>query len=328
MAPTPSASVVSVKPAFTGCRRYVGTVGKSPVVVELMISDSSNSCTGSYYYRHRGESLALQAVHFRPNQPVSLRETVDGVPTGSWQATQTIGPTLTGTWQSANGSRRLPFALQEDYTDAVRYEIRAYKATDEACDAIGRQDTSSISVEYIVFTSDGPLRSTKPEEAMQADLDDCAASESHIEVGLNDHCLFSYKEYSEIFYYGTAHPNHSISTTTYDLHTGRALQLSDLLWPGYEKPLRQLLTTVLLTDPGYEGADWHWLENKEDTLQLAPLPGSGFLVTPTGIHFQYSDYEICAYVIGMPEVVIPYSRLRALIRTDGPLASLLQSSKR
>lgn len=273
----------------------------------------------------------LQAVHFKPDQSVSLRETGDGTPTGYWQARQTIGPTLTGTWQSADGSRRLPFSLQEDYTDAVRYEIKEYEATGEDCEPYsGETKTASINANYVVFTGDGLLPRTNSEEeaAMRPAPESCAASEVTIEVGLNDYYLFSYKEYSETFYYGTAHPSHGISTTTYDLHTRRKLELSDLLRPDYEKPLRQLLTTVLLTDPAYEGTDWHWLEDESDTLQLAPLPGSGFLLTPTAIHFQYSDYEICAYVTGRPEVVIPYSRLHALARPNGPLAPLLRNGKK
>ena len=46
-----------------------------------------------------------------------------------------------------------------------------------------------------------------------------------------------------------------------------------------------------------------------------------------GIKFQFNPYEAGAYVLGAPEVFIPYSEIREIIHDDSPLWKLLNNSQ-
>jgi len=130
-----SAPAVPAAP-YIGYHRYRGTVGGRPVLLELLVDSSQDfstkglRCEGSYFYeRLAGGDLILKApAPYRPGQPLRLLED----PTGTWQATQPLGPGLSGIWTSRAG-RHLLFVLREDYHDAVRYEILTSHACGPAC---------------------------------------------------------------------------------------------------------------------------------------------------------------------------------------------------
>ena len=46
-----------------------------------------------------------------------------------------------------------------------------------------------------------------------------------------------------------------------------------------------------------------------------------------GIKFQFNPYEAGAYVLGAPEVFIPWSEIRDIIRDDSPLGNMLKYSQ-
>lgn len=344
----PDSVVAVASPAISpGYRRYVGTVGRLPVVLELTLDDS---CVGNYYYQHRGEPLALAAVRFRPGRPLVLRELANDKLTGYWRTAQPAGPVLSGTWESADGHRRLPFRLREDYASALRYEVGELAAQgSEACGVYEDQsDTASYQAAYINVLAGGASAAVRrrlqqalgppvPEKQLQAYVEakaeehSCSRHGEALTVTLNQDYLFAFAVYSDDFGFGAAHPIHELGGLAYSLRTGRQLTLADLLRPGYETPLRQLITRALLTDPEYAGITrsnaWRWPNETDEAEPLAPLPGGGFILYPTGIDFQFSDYEICAYGDGMPSVTLPYAQLRPLARPNGPLAPLLQRAR-
>lgn len=125
----PATAVVPGRP-FVGYHRYRGTVGGQAVVVELTVEPpafgDSASCQGTYYYEQHGAALQLNnPAGSLFTAPLRLAEsrTHDQPAVAYWQATQPVGPVLTGTWTSADQRRRVPFALREDYTGAMPYEL-------------------------------------------------------------------------------------------------------------------------------------------------------------------------------------------------------------
>jgi hypothetical protein len=337
------APVPAAQPGYIGYRRYTGRVGTLPVVVELWLGDS---CAGRYYYQRRGGEIELKARHFGPDQPLVLLE--DG---GRWEAAQPAGPRLSGTWRGGKG-RSLPFELREDYRGAVRYEVRRFEGQGELCTeedgspAEGmRRDTASYDAEYIQLL--GPdslssayrqLRKAVGPPAPPARLAAYAAKEvgnscgyhsEGITVGLNANYLFSYWTNIEDYSFGAAHPNHNCQSATYDLRTGAILELDDLLRPGYELPLRKLITRHLLANTDYQpyfdaGDNSQWQQRDGSMSPYVPLSYCGFLLTPEGVTIIYGGYEIGPYVLGMPMVVLPYAELRSLVQVDGPLTPLVQ----
>jgi hypothetical protein len=128
-------------------RRYVGTLGGQPVVLELIGQPGEHyeggyeppSYAGHYYFGWGGEERTVSSAGYRADQPLLLVERIiwngpeeepaglyaeEPPSTGTWQAQQPIGPFLTGIWTDKATRRTTRFTLHEDYTGAVRYEER------------------------------------------------------------------------------------------------------------------------------------------------------------------------------------------------------------
>lgn len=368
----PAASPTSALPAappagavaFTGFRRYRGTVGGQPVTVALTISPKSEKsallvCEGSYSYdRHPGGQLLLSAPQpLRPAQPLLLAEADGERPrqaTGRWQATQPAGPALTGTWTSPAG-KQLPFSLQEDYTDgqghlmAVRYELLDEHVQGDPCQPEAYEDeaaadyrqrvrelpAASLDRQYLHLL--GPEAARSALRALQCpaprarraemraalvEAGDCANSTDRLTVTYNDHGLLAVSSYHEEYYQGTPHPNHSLETTIYDLRTGQVLALADLLQPGTDHALRQLITGALRTEMELGAAEV--LHPTEGDTATTELPQTGVGLAAEGLVFDYTDNELGAYAYGMPSITIAWADLLPLLRPRTPVARMLR----
>lgn len=129
-------------------------------------------------------------------------------------------------------------------------------------------------------------------------------------------------EFIESLYTGGAHGNSYYSLASFDLATGDKIKLDDIFYGDYKKRLNEIGemifrqqnmadSTKSLFDQGYFGF--------ENGFRL----NDNFDLYKGGIKFQFNPYEAGAYVLGAPEVFIPYSQIRDLIRNDSPLGKML-----
>lgn len=343
--------------SYQGIRRYTGQVGKYPVVMELIFSDTIPM--GTYYYQRHGEALNLRAERSTPGKPLLLREVIGDSLLATWHATQPAGPVLSGTWRSADGKRQLPFTLQEDYRGTVRYELeqfegRGKQAADSVeCGRPGVIATLELEVVHLLgIENDKVLQGIQqkllpvPYPKLRAyvkgqvsdGIGDCSEVKQSAWVTYNANNLLSVTLFEQTYYFGNAHPTHQSTPLTFDLRTGQQLRLQDFLRPGYEQPLRQLLTKRLLTDLSYgefyqdEGGEVgqpfeRWTDEEGRPQQLVPLPHSGFQLTLAGIEFTWQEYEIGPYVIGPQTVEISYAAMRPLLRPNSPLTDVMARFK-
>jgi hypothetical protein len=343
VAPVASAAVVptaSPPPAIsakelTGYHRYRGTVGSQPVIVELTIARASKAglktCSGSYYYEKHGGQLNLQSVQaFGGGALLILAESAgEGQPpTAHWQAQLPVGPAWAGTWVSTQG-RRLPFALQEDYIGAVRYEIVALHMPRNAEPADDETPityhSDSLTTEFLHLLGPDTLRPAwrrlqcpAPAQRLAAASD--ASADTRLSVTLNGYGLLSYMEW-ESEEIGGAYPDNHSTPYTYDLATGRACDPRDWLVPGHETALRQLLTRHMLADSMASGLVL--APSSEDGVTrpyLAPLGHFG--LNSAGLYCTLEEFGAPHAIQGV-EITIPYIELRHLVRPGTPLARLL-----
>ncbi|WP_166648198.1 hypothetical protein, partial [Hymenobacter sp. UV11] len=336
--PAPSAATEGVGPPFTGYHRYRGTVGGQPVTVELTVSQPPLTrdqaahaldfimCEGSYHYdRHSAGGLLLSGPEpFRPSQPLLLAETDPTHrhrPTGHWQASQPLGPVLTGTWRSPAG-QALPFNLHEDYTDgqghvvAVKYEIlqeseeeptpaerqpgeskAAYRARTENLTNSSSQDYLHLLGPDTLRPELRPLQCPGPAERrrlLREDLGYPGGSEVRNELTIvyNDYGLLSLTTFYEGDYKDAPHPEHGAGATTYDLRTGRALTIAELIRPGTDTILSRLIIQHLASDEQITADDLMSIV-ATDTMPV-PLPQQGLGVVAEGLSFTYTGSEIRA----------------------------------
>jgi hypothetical protein len=122
-------------------------------------------------------------------------------------------------------------------------------------------------------------------------------------------------------YTGGAHPNAVRTFLNLNTASGKPIKLSDILVPDCgaqlntiaEKKFRELKglkPNESLSDAGFDFKDNKFSLN------------DNFLIGKFGITFYYNSYEIAPYAVGPTELVLDYSEIKDLIRTDGPLSSM------
>jgi Protein of unknown function (DUF3298) len=118
----------------------------------------------------------------------------------------------------------------------------------------------------------------------------------------------------------TGEPALGVETLTYDLGTGQRIQFNPLFTDS-----KAALTIVsgaalslLQTDLG---ADYNASLAVEGT---SPLPANytHWALTPDGIKFIFSQYQVASSRDKLPEIVIPWATLRPVMITTGPVAQL------
>lgn len=133
-------------------------------------------------------------------------------------------------------------------------------------------------------------------------------------------------EITEYIFTGGAHGNSSFSLSSFNLETGEPIMLGDIFQGDYKEILNragekifrehyQADSTQSLYDQGFFGFEKGFALN------------DNFDLYKGGIKFQFNPYEAGAYVLGAPEVFIPYSEIREIIRDDSPLGKMLNNSQ-
>lgn len=121
---------------------------------------------------------------------------------------------------------------------------------------------------------------------------------------------------------GGAHPDTIYQEETYDLTAKAPISLADILRPGtaatlnaiglvYFRREHAIPNTRSLSAAGYFVSDSSFRLN------------DNFMVAPGGLLFRFNQYEIGPYVMGAPEVFIPFSALKSILRARSPIAELV-----
>ncbi|MEZ5428091.1 MAG: DUF3298 and DUF4163 domain-containing protein [Pyrinomonadaceae bacterium] len=113
-------------------------------------------------------------------------------------------------------------------------------------------------------------------------------------------------------YSGGAHPNSYSYSFNFDLKNGKELKLSDLFLPG---------SNYLKVISDYAIADLtKQLETETDDEWLARGAGpkaenfESWTIGEDGLKIQFDAYQVAAYVYGPQEVVIPFDKLKSVLR--------------
>jgi hypothetical protein len=359
--PIPAGANAPPKPLLTRGRpthvsRYTGTIGSQLVTVEVRWQ-RPDSVTGSFYYQKNSAVYSLDcAKHRVGTQALTLavaKLSHNGyqgqLPTGQWRLSSRLpSAVLAGTW-TRPGHPAIPFVLHENYLGAVHYGLEELRLTGGESSDDGRvpdyqRDFLTLAQPTAVpvrlqrtLASSPATRRRQMLEGREADAD------VHVwmEITLNDFGLFCYQTSYDALPFGGRHQTDNQSTL-YDVATGQTLTIASQLRPGYERPLRRLLSHHLLHDATPELDEvnkehnnaWRWRNKKENPSQLVPLPeleeegADDLALTVEGLQASYSPYSIFESPGGMIptySLIVPYRELRPLVRPGTPLARMLQA---
>jgi len=113
---------------------------------------------------------------------------------------------------------------------------------------------------------------------------------------------------------GGAHPNSHTTYLTWDTKKDEEIVLDDVLVKDYSDKLATIADKIIREEKLNEDL------SEGDTFAL----NSNYYFAPEGIHFYYNSYEIKAYVFGPTDLLIPYSKIKKLIRPGSVLSQYIK----
>lgn len=119
---------------------------------------------------------------------------------------------------------------------------------------------------------------------------------------------------------GGAHGNGSTYAVLVDLRTGRELKPESAFAAGGE--WLRAVTAIVAADLKKQFVERPGFDDALEPAKLAELmadPGR-YLFKADGLEIIFNQYDVGPYAAGTYQVAIPYSRLRSIIRADGPIA--------
>lgn len=336
--------------------RYTGTIGGQAVTVELRWQQP-DSVVGSFYYHRRGAAYGLTYQKSRSKAKalpllVSNNQLSYYQPAGSWQLTsRPPSAVLAGSW-TRPGHPALAFELHENYAGAVRYTRQTLLLTggpsepDPHGSRVPQYERTFLTLAQPTAVPGRLRRALASSPAtrrhhMLAGREGDADAHVWMEVVLNDFGLFSYQTSYDALPFGGRHQS-DLQSALFAVATGQPLTVASQLRPGYERPLRRLLSRHLLhdDDPYFDEVnkehnnEWRWRNKQENPGQLVPLPdleepsADDLTLTAAGLEACYSPYSLFESPGGMlPSctVLVPYRELRPLVRPGTPLARMLRA---
>jgi hypothetical protein len=152
-------------------------------------------------------------------------------------------------------------------------------------------------------------------EVTSGDYDDRMPFEFYVSFDVdysNDH--FISVAFYTYYFLGGAHGSTIGYSFNYDLDYNRNLKLSDIFEGNYLNIISDYCIKELLKDDEYADNDWikEGAGPKEENFAAFTLNNEGLV-----IHFQ--QYQVLPYAAGMPDVLIPQSFLKNVVRKDGLL---------
>jgi len=123
-------------------------------------------------------------------------------------------------------------------------------------------------------------------------------------------------------YEGGAHPNTNFNFNNFDLRNGKEIKLSNVFKGNYKSVLTKIAEKKfrkfykIPANQNLEKAGFYF---KNGVFKLNDnYSFSGYAIT-----FQFNPYEVAAYAMGAPEITIPYSEIKEIIKPGGLLGKFI-----
>jgi hypothetical protein len=247
---------------------------------------------------------------------------------------QPVGPLLTGTYRLDR--QLVPFRLQEDHSDCLRYEILSEETQGPPETWHEETRSASVSRDYLHLLGADTLRPARvpmqcplpaqrkrERAALAHQLNSGTYIRAFMTVQLNEAHLLAYELEEREEWLGSRYYEARFRQVLYDLRTGRELRLLGQFRPGGRRRLEQLLTHQALADTANARNRDHW----RDPGGPMTLPDRGMAVTPEGLVAYYamheSDEQMYVY-----RQTIAWADVCPLLRLQSPLRRLLQKPSR
>ncbi len=225
--------------------------------------------------------------------------------------------------------------------DTLKYHYENLKKRAGDCGSKPDSACTVISVKYPIFDGQTPLNDSVRRWAMDTTFDIAASqfiklyqidkktntrkmfftSTAAVSVIRQDSSLISL-QLDKYSYTGGAHGSSFTGFLNWDTKHQKKLALKDVLISGYPERLTRVADTIFRKQ-----------ENLSDTSSLANdyffkdakfALNNNVLMSPVGLRFIYNQYEIKPYAAGQTDLLIPYSKIRSLVKPHTVIAQYLK----
>jgi|SRR5687767_112651 len=332
-------------------KHFKGSIG-STLDLQMKLVREGDKLTGSYFYQKVGTRITLRgAVDKDGNLTLdefdpSGKQT--GVFKGLWRVEAGDGlVTLAGNWSKPPGEKgedkKTAFSVHEEpinFSSDVDVVARSVKENNKKLmyeiDAQYPQFTggnnpnlekfNQLARVFVVKRVADFKKDMAPEEGDEPRPEGSMGSDLGIgyTINLAQDDLISVQFDVGSYYQGAAHPNSYTETLNYDLKNGKQLRLADLFKPGSK--YLQTLSTLCTADLKKQ-----WKEKNAEVIEDMLKDGSSptaknyesWTITKRGLGINFDPYQVAPYAAGPQFVMVPYSALKDLIKSDGPLAGFV-----
>lgn len=314
---------------------------------EMKLARAGEKLSGTYFYTKVGKALKLDGTIDKDGK-FKLKETdasgkTTGEFEGNWkESAAENGITLEGYWKKPfDKDGGFPFYASEqiiEFTGSVKLTDKIVKETDKSRRSDINQRYPEISgvdaataAKFNELTKNlvmSAVNAYKKEigEFTPSDIKSLPPSAGLSNEGGYDVALANNDFVSLIFsnyvYTGGAHGGTSSATVNYDLKNNRKLELADVFEPNsnYLKVLSDYSIADLKTRLK-DMSDDEWINRgaAADAENYA-----SWNLTKKGVMITFDQYQVAAYAAGPQTVIVPFEKLKNILRKDGAAANLLK----
>jgi len=330
---------------------FTGSIGTTQGL-QMKLVREGESLTGSYVYARVGTTINLRGTIDKDGQVIMAEFDPSGKQTGEfqgrWRPEESGLIAITGNWKKPNSSKQTEFYLQEEPIEfssgvevvarrisennkKLKYKIEAeypqlsgsgsqnYEKFNQTVRGLVTKKVSMFKQEMVPDADDPPpIEST---ESSDSDLDIA------YKIALAKDDLVSIRIVVGSYSAGAAHPNSYSEVVNFDLRNGKLLNLADLFKPG-SKHLQTIAAYCIAQLKGQGKQTGENPLGDDDWIQRGAGPDaenySSWTIEKQGIGITFDAYQVASYAEGPQYVLLPYSSLKDVIKSDGPLAQIVK----
>lgn len=311
------ALALALLPGFAARLYYTGAINHT-LALQMDLTIEAAKVSGHYAYDSVGAEIELTGA--RQGGAVTMTEKVDDKATGSFTGTLSADlRAFTGAWTSADGKRKLPFALNA---------VAAYTTVTV------KKKWFDLAGTYPVFYSTAPAW-TKLNAQLAHDVKqivrnfekdnphDLAEIPGFQLIYLVDiayyHPDLASLRITNFWFTGGAHPNTNFSAENYRMSEAKPelLGLRDLFRSANpQAALFPLVQADLQRQTKARDVEmWDYFAAKDLSV---------YTIAPSGITFHFEPYVVSYYAAGTFEVTLPYAKILPEVNWNGPLRLFLE----
>lgn len=312
--------------------------------IQMNLTRDNGKIAGTYSYAKYGTDLKLAGTIDAQGKFKLAEYDPKGAKTGEFTGTwkedeNTNGVALEGEWMKPKSANTLYFYANEQFVNFSNGAGFAAKSIDEN----NKPKRFEISAEYPELTGVDAATAAKfnnlvktavmkpVKEFRTGMLGQTADDIKFLPKGINNSIGITYNvemanndlislSFLDSVFTGGAHPNYASFTINYDLKNNRELKLADLFKPNSN--YLKIISDYAISDLKKHLGD---MSDEETIRNGAGAKAENFQswnLTNKGLMINFDPYQVAAYAAGSQQVIIPYNKLKAVMRADSIVAGM------